>query len=190
VVVKTVERESAGTLTAAEAQTVDAIVARLIPTDSNGPGAAEAKVGRYIDWSLGGGLSFFRDAYQQGLAQTDQYCIATYGLPFTQLTPARQDAVLTSMQNNTARGFTPNSQTFFNLIRGHAVQGMFCDPFHGGNANLVGWDLLGYPGVKIGAVTAKEQALDYQPTGAKKSAYDYDMFKKLKSRQKGSNYGN
>ena len=37
-------RESLETLTAAESDTLEAIVARLIPTDENGPGAAEEEV--------------------------------------------------------------------------------------------------------------------------------------------------
>jgi gluconate 2-dehydrogenase gamma chain len=37
------------TLTAAEADTLVAIVARLIPADENGPGAAEAGAAIYID---------------------------------------------------------------------------------------------------------------------------------------------
>jgi hypothetical protein len=37
---------------------------------------------------------------------------------------------------------------FFNLIRTHTIQGTFSDPFYGGNANFVGWDLIGYPGAR------------------------------------------
>jgi len=180
--VKTIEREGAVALTAEELATTEAIVARLIPTDANGPGAAEARVGRYIDWALGGGLAFFKDDYTRGLAQTNAYARSIHGVGFSQLTAAQQDAVLTNMQRNTATGFTPNSQTFFNLIRGHAVEGMFCDPFHGGNVGLVGWDLIGYPGIKIGEVTRQDQSLDYVPRSTRKTAYDFDLFKKLKSR--------
>src|SRR5580692_6043867 len=43
------ENESFESFTAAEAATVRAILARLIPTDENGPGAIEARVDRYID---------------------------------------------------------------------------------------------------------------------------------------------
>jgi len=50
---------------------------------------------------------------------------------------------------------------FFELVRLHAVQGMFGDPRHGGNAGLAGWDLLGFPGVKV-TFTAEEQALDVE----------------------------
>ena len=35
---------------------------------------------------------------------------------------------------------------FFKLLRTHTIEGMFSDPMHGGNAGLIGWQLLGYPG--------------------------------------------
>ena len=50
-------REALETLTAAESDTLEAIVARLIPTDENGPGAAEARAAHYIDRALGGPLA-------------------------------------------------------------------------------------------------------------------------------------
>ena len=178
-----VEQVGASSLSAAEADTVNAICARLIPTDSNGPGAAEANVGRYIDWALGGGLAYFRESYQQGVDQLDRYCRSVYTKPFVELTAAQQDAVLTNMQNNTATGF-PAAQSFFNLIRGHAVEGMFGDPLHGGNANLVGWGLIGYPGIKISSVTVRDQSLDYTTPPTRKSAYDFTAFKKLNLRPK------
>ena len=46
-------REPFETLTAAEGATLEAIVARLIPTDANGPGATEARAARYIDRAIG-----------------------------------------------------------------------------------------------------------------------------------------
>jgi gluconate 2-dehydrogenase gamma chain len=54
--------------------------------------------------------------------------------------------VLTDMENNVATGFVPNAAAFFNLVRAHTIQGTFCGPYYGGNANFVGWDLIGFPG--------------------------------------------
>ena len=45
---------------------LDAIVARLIPTDANGPGATEARAAHYIDRALGGALASSRQAYTVG----------------------------------------------------------------------------------------------------------------------------
>src|SRR5262249_62092289 len=44
--------EALETLTAAEADTLEAIVARLIPSDANGPGATEARAAHYINRPL------------------------------------------------------------------------------------------------------------------------------------------
>ncbi len=38
---------------------------------------------------------------------------------------------------------------FFQLLRAHTIEGMFCDPMHGGNAGLIGWQLIGYPGPQM-----------------------------------------
>ena len=58
-------------------------------------------------------------------------------------------------------------------------QGMFGDPYYGGNANFVGWDLLGYPGIRT-MVTADDQKAYESGTLAAnhKSAYDSEMFAK------------
>ncbi|MBI3261879.1 MAG: gluconate 2-dehydrogenase subunit 3 family protein, partial [Acidobacteria bacterium] len=60
-------------LTATEADLLDAIVARLIPTDAGGPGASEAGAVRYIDRALAGALVGSREAYRTGLAALDRY---------------------------------------------------------------------------------------------------------------------
>jgi hypothetical protein len=81
------------------------------------------------------------------------------------------------MEKNIATGFAPNSSTFFNLVRTHTIQGMFSDPYYGGNANFVGWDLLGYPGLRM-MVTEDDQRMSVQPTPNRRSAYDFEMFAK------------
>lgn len=167
--------EALETLTASESGTLEAIVARLIPTDNNGPGAAEARAGRYIDRALGGALASSRDAYRAGLAAVDQYARTSRGAPFQQLTPENQDAVLRDMENDVAPGFGPASSVFFNLVRAHTIQGTFCDPYYGGNAEFIGWDLIGYPGLRL-AVTPDEQRLDARVTPTHRSAYDHTMF--------------
>ncbi len=179
------ESEPLKSLTAAEAATVGAIVARLIPTDENGPGAREARVDRYIDRLLSGPHNTYRgpnnpnsnltDAYAAGLKAVDAYAQATHGGPFANLSPDKQDVILTAMQANSATGFTPNSRMFFNLIRLHAVEGMFGDPYYGGNANFAGWDLLDFPGIKL-VFTEEEQKLDVTVKKAHKGTTDYAFF--------------
>jgi len=138
--------EALETLTAAEADALEAIVSRLIPTDENGPGATEARAAHYIDRALAGPLASSRAAYALGLAAVDEYAQASRGAPFSNLSAEDQDAVLRDMEKNIATGFSPSSSVFFELIRTHTIQGTFCDPYYGGNANFVGWDLIGIPG--------------------------------------------
>jgi gluconate 2-dehydrogenase gamma chain len=166
--------EALETLTAAEADILEAVCARLIPTDENGPGATEARAAHYIDRALTGPLRASRDAYAAGLAAIDSYAQASKGAPFVKLAPRDQDAVLTDMEKNVATGFTPNAATFFNLVRTHTIQGTFCDPYYGGNANFIGWDLIGYPGLRM-AVDAQEQRMS-APKAVRLSAYEEAMF--------------
>jgi gluconate 2-dehydrogenase gamma chain len=161
--------ESFISLTASEAETVRAIIARLIPADENGPGALEARADRYIDRGLAGALKSSRATYTSGLAAVNTQSQSMKGAAFTRLSPADQDAVLTSVQQTSAQ--------FFNLIRTHTIQGTFSDPFYGGNANFIGWDLIGYPGART-VVQADLQRMDKKPEPSRKSAYDYGMFSK------------
>jgi gluconate 2-dehydrogenase gamma chain len=173
------QREPLETLTSAEADTLEAIVARLIPSDANGPGAAEARAAHYIERALAGALASSRQAYRDGLLAADAYARASKGAPFARLSAADQDAVLRDMENDVATGFTPSAAAFFNLVRAHTIQGTFCDPYYGGNASFVGWDLIGYPGVRL-AVTANDQRLNANVSPTRRSAYDHAMFSKKK----------
>ena len=165
------------TLSRAEAETLQAIVARLIPTDEHGPGASEARADHYIDQALGGALSASRQAYADGLAGVDTYARTSKGALFAALPPDDQDSVLREMEANTATGFSPDASTFFELLRTHTIEGTFCDPYYGGNTNFVGWDLIGYPGVRV-IVTPRHQRLDVAPRPVHRSAYDFGRFVK------------
>src|SRR5262245_9164207 len=59
----TTAREALESLTAAESDVLEAIAARLIPTDENGPGATEARAAHYIDRALAGPLAGSKAGY-------------------------------------------------------------------------------------------------------------------------------
>jgi len=183
-------REPLEHLTAAESDTLEAIVARLIPTDAHGPGATEARAAHYIDRALGGALASSRQAYTAGLAALDRYARSSRGAPFAQLSQTDQDSVLIDVDTGAATGFTGSSAVFFNLVRAHTWQGTFGDPYYGGNANFVGWDLIGYPGIRT-IVSAEDQRRlernELKPNH--KSAYDTDMFNKATARNMGQRRG-
>ena len=174
-------REPIENLTAAEADMLEAICARIIPTDATGPGAREARAAHYIDRALGGALSGSRQAYTAGLAAFDAYCRSSRRAPFLELSTRDQDSVLIDVETGAATGFVGSSGAFFAMVRTHTLQGTFGDPFYGGNANFVGWDLIGYPGVRTN-VSAEDQRLGVTLTPNHRSAYDTEMFNKAQAR--------
>jgi gluconate 2-dehydrogenase gamma chain len=140
--------------TEAEALVVAAAASRIFPSDDSGPGAREAGVAVYIDGQLAG--SYGRDRYRytqppfeiaapelgyQGQETPRQ--IYREGLKelrdFHLLRPADQDNALQQIE----------SSVFFALLRQNTIEGMFCDPLHGGNAGMVGWQLVGFPGPRM-----------------------------------------
>jgi gluconate 2-dehydrogenase gamma chain len=176
-------REAYESLTAAEADTLEAIVARLIPSDAAGPGAIEARAPHYIDRALAGPLSGSREAYRAGFAAFDRYCRSSRGKPFVELSPTDQDSVLIDVESGAATGsgagFAGSSALFFNMVKNHTWQGTFGDPYYGGNANFIGWDLVGYPGVRTMVTAADQQMLERNELPANhKSAYDFEGFNK------------
>jgi len=165
-------------LTSAEAETLRAIIARIIPADENGPGALEARADRYIDRALAGALKNQRSTYAAGLASVDAYAQSAKKSVFAKLSTSDQDLILTEIQSDRATGFAAGgSGQFFNLVRTHTIQGTFSDPFYGGNENFIGWDLIGYPGARV-VVSPNLQRMDIKPESSRKSSYDYSMFNK------------
>ena len=137
----------------AELATLKAALARLIPADELGPGAVEAGAFVFIDRSPAGPNAATLPLYQGGLAALDA---AAGAGGFAGLAATRQDEILTQAEANELAD-APTG--FFALLLEHTRQGMFGDPIHGGNKDFAGWDLIGYPGVKL-VWTAEEQAIN------------------------------
>ena len=138
--------------TEAEARAVMAACERIFPGDDSGPGATDANVVVYIDRQLAGPYGHDKYRYTKGPwiesapehgnqrkeSPRDIYRagIPTLGSDFAEASPEEQDARLEKIERT----------GFFNMLRSHTLEGMFSDPLHGGNQNLVGWRLVGYPG--------------------------------------------
>lgn len=157
------------TLTAAEMELLAAFCARLVPSDAAGAGAKEARAAQYIDRALAGPLASLRPNYAVGLAALDAHARTAHGQGFAQLGEETQDSVLRDLEAGRAGGFVPGSAAFFTLVRTHTIEGMFCDPFYGGNAGFVGWDMIGYPGLRMMA-GPQDQRFAKPPT-LRRSAY-------------------
>ncbi len=156
---------------------VDVITAaaeRIIPRDDNGPGATDAGVVYFIDRQLSSeygmvgkrygagpftagnsnqgdqsGLSM-RDRYRIGIDGMQAYAQATFQKDFKDLGPDQQDQILRDMEGGKATGFPGSGgQTFFTLLVNHVKAGFFADPIYGGNRDMVGWKMIGYPGAQI-----------------------------------------
>jgi len=129
-----------------EAATVDALAARIIPGNASDQGAREAEVVVYIDRALAG---FYRDLqtfYRRGVRQLDRLAEERYGAAFRRLSERDQDALLGQLSPSTERDELLPS--FFALVRRHTLEGLFCDPAYGGNRDLIGWRLVGFPGAQ------------------------------------------
>jgi gluconate 2-dehydrogenase gamma chain len=137
-----------------EALIIAAAVARIFPSDETGPGAPEAGVVLYIDRQLASRYGrdrfrYIRPPFEDGVPEQGYQGKATprelyrEGLVslagFDHLTPAEQDARLHEIETT----------YFFQLLRQHTIEGMFSDPMHGGNADLIGWQIIGFPGPQM-----------------------------------------
>ncbi|MCE2540898.1 MAG: gluconate 2-dehydrogenase subunit 3 family protein [Acidobacteria bacterium] len=170
------------TLTTGEGATLQAVVARLIPSDERGPGALEAGAATYIDRALAGPLAGSREAYRAGLAALDRYARSAKGERFAALEAADQEVLLRNVEANAAPEFGPGAAGFFNLLLTHTIQGTFSDPAHGGNVDFIGWRMLGYPGVRT-VVTPDLQRIDRLPPARQVSAYDFPAFSAARERR-------
>ncbi len=183
-------REALETLSSAEADTLEALVDRILPSDAAGPGAREARAAHYIDRSLASDHASSRSLYAVGLTLLNEHALQTHGLDFHRLGAEHQDAILTAVQNDEIPGFNPSGAGFFSMVRSHTIQGTFSDPYYGGNRNFVGWDMLGYPGVRL-AVSESEVAQGENLAPNHQSAYDSQSFTKTQAgRSGGAGRGN
>lgn len=140
--------------TAKEARVVSAACERIFPRDDSGPGATDAGVVIYIDRQLAG--PYGRDKYryvkppfltsvpEHGYQAKENprqiYRAGIRGLGnFDELSTDEQIRKLKEIE----------SSSFFQLLRRHTIEGMFCDPMHSGNSGQVGWALIGYPGPQL-----------------------------------------
>jgi gluconate 2-dehydrogenase gamma chain len=150
-------------LSAAEMGTLKSLLAQLLPSDELGPGAVEAGVPAYIGGALAGPYKALLPAYQGFLATLDQAARAESADSFESLSPDRQVALLEQLESGKAPGLPPAQQdaaaTGFQLVLAHMREGMFGDPMYGGNQNLAGWKLIGYPGIQL-VVTERLQEVN------------------------------
>jgi gluconate 2-dehydrogenase subunit 3-like protein len=130
---------------------IDAITARIIPTDET-PGAREAGVVYFIDRALKTFASDYQKTFNEGLPELQARVreIFPHVEKFSAATPEQQDAILHSLDEKSPaveRPFRsrPEAQNFFETLRSFTIHGFLIDPDSdkGGNRDGVGWKVIG-----------------------------------------------
>lgn len=141
-------------LTTEEARVISAACERIFPGDASGPGATDAGVVIYIDRQLAGPYGRDRFRYTKAPFVTS---VPEHGYQGRENPRQIYRAGIRALGNYAdlpidaqIKKLTEIEHTrFFELLRVHTLEGVFCDPMHGGNADLMGWKLIGYPGPQI-----------------------------------------
>lgn len=158
--------------TAAESAFIDAATERLIPKDDLGPGAHDAGVTLFIDHQLAGSFGRAERWYMQGpwrkgeetqgfqsrmppaqlyraaIEAIDHHTQLQHAKPFAQLTADQQDHLLTDLENGALDLQGVDAKAFFKMLLQNTKEGMFSDPIYGGNKDMSGWKMLGFPGAR------------------------------------------
>jgi gluconate 2-dehydrogenase gamma chain len=156
-----------------EGAAVEALVDRLIPPDPQTAGGKDAGCAVFIDRQLAGpygsheGL-YMRgpfangtpqqglqspvtpaERYRQSLAALYKYCRANYaGKPFGELSDDQKDKVISGLEQGSVKLDGANGQVFFEELLRNTQEGFFADPVYGGNRDMVGWKMIGFPGAR------------------------------------------
>jgi len=146
----TANAQPAPVFSAAQLAILEAFADRLVPADETGPGARECGAVNYIAQTLADFAAAEKPAFLAGLASLDEMGRKSHDAGFASLAAAQQDEVLTA--------FEKDSRAFFERVRQLTLEGMFSDPFYGGNREFRGWDLIRYPGPRL-AVSENEQKI-------------------------------
>jgi gluconate 2-dehydrogenase gamma chain len=157
-----------------EGAAIEAIVDRLIPSDELGPGGKEAGCAVFIDRQLAGPYGRAEGVYMQGphpenplptqgfqspLTPAQAYRKGLQGLAvhvaqrfggrsISQLSGEELDGLLTSLEKREVNSPAFNGNEIFDLIFSNTMEGFFGDPIYGGNRDMVGWKLIGFPGTR------------------------------------------
>lgn len=155
-----------------EARFVEAAVERLIPADSEWPGAAKAGVLYFIDGQLAsaygaGGRMYLKgpwaadappqqgyqlrftpaELYRVGIDETRAHVRSKFSArEFWELEPQTLDELLKQLETGAIELPSLPSPVFFETLLANTVEGFFADPAYGGNRDMAGWRMVGFPG--------------------------------------------
>jgi gluconate 2-dehydrogenase gamma chain len=158
---------------AEEAVMVEILADRIIPPDPQTPGGKDAGCAVFIDRQLAGpygreeGLytrpPFEKGTksqgpqtslspaavYRSGLAALDHYCRSGQdGKPFAQLTAERHEEIMQGLESGAVQLEGIDGKQFIEAVVKDVQQGFFADPIYGGNRDMCGWKMIGFPGAR------------------------------------------
>lgn len=157
-------------LTDKERAFLTAAVDRLIPADKT-PAASEVGAVDYIDAQLAGpygrgDIYYLQPPFEQGLATQGYQAEAPALLyrqaiadieaalaaenrgAFVELDGVAQDDLLTRLSEGEIELEHVHAKTFFDTLWQNTLEGFFGDPVYGGNRNMEGWRMIGFPGAR------------------------------------------
>ena len=159
-------------LTEAERATLKALLERLFPADEAGPGALAIGAPEYIERALGGAYAGLLPVYRRALAGLDDAARDEWDRSFARLSAEQQDSLIDRLERRAIPEVEQSEAAgFFEIVWQHLREGLFADPIHGGNRDLAGWKLIGFPGAQTG-YSAGEQQLDVIVTRPTQSVAD------------------
>lgn len=155
-----------------EGQFVRAVVDRLIPPDPEWAGAADAGVLEFIDRQLAGaygsGARMYlkgpwaanappEQGYQLRFTPAELYRIgieetrthvrnANGGRELWEMNTGAIDQVLKDLESGAIQLPSLPAPVFFETMLANCIEGFFADPAYGGNRDMVGWRMVGFPG--------------------------------------------
>jgi hypothetical protein len=131
-------------ITPRQIETLRAAADRIIPPDETS-GAADAGAVDFIQGLLRAELSGEQSTYLQGLDGIEREALAAHGKSYALLSPAEQDAVLTTIDGNLVKtSWTISPPAFFRMLVENVLEGFYADPANGGNRDAVSWKMIGY----------------------------------------------
>jgi gluconate 2-dehydrogenase gamma chain len=169
------------TLTKAEAAFLTAAVDTIIPADALSPSASDCGVIDFIDCELAGpygdGARLYRDGpiakgkpehgyqlglnprefFRQGIAAAEAWTQGRFSKNFAALAAAERQIVFAEIESGKAVFADFDAREFFDSLIAIVMEGFFADPYYGGNRDMAGWKMIGYPGLPADYQAAMEK---------------------------------
>ena len=76
------------------------------------------------------------------------HCKESLGKSFTELSTSQQDSYLEQMEAGKFNYGLFSSNKLFSQMLANVKEGFLADPLYGGNKDMAGWKMIGFPGAR------------------------------------------